>query len=156
MINILKCVQQSLKKVDTFYEKYMAGKYTIGIHIRGTDKVREVSQVPVDRIIKRANQEAKKHPDCQFFVATDEQALLEKAKKLLKGTVIYTTAFRSTNGQEVHHQNPLNYSKAEIGEQVLIDVLLLAKCDQLIHTCSNVSCAALFFNPNMPNLLLRK
>jgi hypothetical protein len=142
--------------IQEFYKAHMEGCYTIGLHLRGTDKYTEVPQVPVEEIIERANTEAINHPGCQFFVATDEQALLEKAHALLQGKVLYTTAFRSTTSQEVHHQNPINYSKACLGEDVVIDVFLLSKCDLLIHTRSNVSWAALFFNPIMPHILLKK
>ena len=72
---------QITAKVDAFYKQFLAGKKTIGIHLRGTDKPSEAKQVPATAILEAANALATKYPGCQFFVATDEVALLEEAKR---------------------------------------------------------------------------
>ena len=52
LINKYIKIKPSIKaKIDHFYNRYMVGKKTIGIHLRGTDKQAEVKQVPVSRII---------------------------------------------------------------------------------------------------------
>lgn len=139
------------KKVMDFYDKKMKGNYTIGIHLRGTDKCYETTPVALEVVFDRANAMAKNIPNCQFFIATDEDALLESAKKGLHAKVIYYNSHRSAN------KNPLHYAqtnKAQLGEEVLIEVLLLAKCNKFIHTCSNVSTAVLLFNPALENCVL--
>lgn len=74
---------------------------------------------------------------------------LEQAKRTLKKPVIYYNSHRSTNGQVIHSwKNRHNY-KAKAGEEVLIEVLLLACCDKFMHACSNVSAAVLAFNPDL-------
>lgn len=143
-------------KVDAFFDKHLAGNYTIGIHIRGTDKAIEIKPVPVETIIQIANDLAAQIPNCQFFVATDDNALLEIAKNTLNGKVIYYDSHRSTNGKPIHNGNdkPSDNSKAILGEEVLIETLLLAKCNKFIHTASNVSISALLFNPELENVFL--
>ncbi len=143
-----------LQKVESFYRKYMAGKKTIGIHIRGTDKFTEVKPVEMDTFVQTAHTLAQQYPKCQFFIATDEAPILEEAKKKLKGRVIYYDCYRSKNGQPLH-THTTGYSKAKLGEEVLIEALLLSRCDAFIHTVSNVSMSVLFFNPNISNVLLR-
>jgi len=137
-------------KVDQFYEKYMHGKKTIGIHLRGTDKIPALpslhrENMPWEELFKLVNS----YEDHQFFIATDEQELLEKAKESLKGTVIYSDSIRSTNSSSLHHGNAI-INKAQIGEQAVIDVLLLAKCDHFFASYSNLSFAVIYFNQNIP------
>jgi hypothetical protein len=143
----IKINEQSKKKIDSFYQKYMQGKKTIGIHLRGTDKVKETLPVPATVILEAAN----KYQGYQFLVTTDEMKLLHLAKNVLKGKVIYYPCFRSRDGKPLHfgkHEN-----KAILGEDVLIEVQLLARCDKILHTGSNVAVAALFFNPTIKHTL---
>jgi hypothetical protein len=137
---------QVQKKIDNFYKTHFKNKKIIGIHLRGTDKYSEVKPINPDLIFDIANT----YHDHSFFVATDEQKLLDLAKTKLNGPIIYYDAERSNSNKPLHTRT----NKAKLGEDVLIEVILLSKCKKLIHTCSNVSCAVLFFNPNLENHLL--
>lgn len=137
------------KKINDFYIKHMQGRHTIGIHLRGTDKYIEIPQVSPEMILQKAKQEALS--DSQFFVATDENSLLELAKKTLPGKIIYYDAHRSIDGKSLHGSTT---DKAQLGEEVLIEVMLLSHCNKLIHTYSNVSAAVLFFNPEIESFVL--
>lgn len=145
---------QITAKVDAFYKQFMEGKKTIGIHLRGTDKPTEGKQVPAATILETANALATKYPGCQFFVATDEVALLEEAKRSLHGKVIAYDSYRSPDGKPIHFYAP-EYSKAKLGEEVLIEALLLTRCTAFVHTVSNVSMSVLFFNPDLQSILIR-
>lgn len=144
-----------IHKIDSFYDAYMAGNKTIGIHIRGTDKNLELNhETPLEIICKEANKIAVQYGSgYQFFIATDEQRLLDEAKRLLKGPVVFVNAYRSVNGKPIHDSEH-DYSKAKAGEEVLIEAILLSKCDHLVHTRSRVSSAALFFNPEISNTMI--
>ena len=71
---------------------------------------------------------------------------------LVSFQVIYTTAVRANkyyaehpvHGAFANHIDPI-----EIGSQVLIDILLLAKCEHFVHGESSVATLASFFNPDM-------
>ncbi len=148
--NDLICKHVKLKphiqnKVNEFYTKNIEGKKTIGIHLRGTDKHTEIKPTPAMEILTKANE----YKDYQYFVATDEQALLELAKKVLNGPVIYYDSLRSADNNPIHFGS---IDKAKAGEEVLIEVLLLSKCDKFIHTHSNVSIAVLCFNPQLESI----
>jgi hypothetical protein len=132
-----------LKKVQDFKQRFMAGRKTIGIHLRGTDKHTEVPSVPLEKILKKANT----YKGYQFFIATDDQRLLEQAKKILKGKVLYYDSFRSVNGAPVH----MNHAEGQAlrGEEVLIDVLLLGSCHKFLHTCSYVAMAVECMHPDL-------
>ena len=149
-IKIKPNIQQ---KIDAFYASSMHGKITIGIHVRGTDKSREIKNVDRSLIFKQANKIAENYKDYQFLVATDEQAILEQAQRELKGPVIYYDAYRSLDNNPIHLDR-YGVSKGKLGEDVLIEVQLLSRCNFLVNTCSNVSACVLMFNPQLDNLLL--
>ena len=70
--------------------------------------------------------------------------------------VVFTEALRA---KEYHSQTPPHLYKfkynathpfeREIGTQVLIDILLLARCDVFLHAESSVAALASYFNPHM-------
>ncbi len=141
------------KKIDAFYQAYMANRNTIGIHLRGTDKYKEEKPVSAEKIVNEALKYVDK--DTQFLIATDEEPLLHRLITLLKGhTVIVYNCYRSNDSKPLHYKR--KPSLAQVGEDVLVEVALLAKCNKLIHTMSNVSTGALYMNPYMENILVRE
>lgn len=150
---------QVQKKVDDFYQQNMAGKRNIGIHLRGTDrgnfKTRQSNEFPlVQDMALKALECADENT--QFYIATDEQSLFDAILPyLVNHTVIYYPCYRSMNGKPLHrdnHQDGFNApSKAQLGEDVLVEALLLSKCDVLLHSTSSVSTGVLYFNPNIVN-----
>jgi hypothetical protein len=137
------------KKIDDFYTTHMQGRKTIGIHLRGKHIFNEVYHVPVNNIFHIAQKFASQN--CQFLIATDQYPLLEEAKKQLPGSIIYYNCYRSdtpTSPFKPQQNHP------QLGEDVLIEALLLSKCDHFIHTLSLVSTAVLFFNPKLIHTVL--
>jgi hypothetical protein len=146
-IKIKPSVEQ---KVTAFFDATMLHKKTIGIHLRGPHIWNEVLFVPFDYIFQEANKYAAE--GYQFFIATDQKPLLELAKKQLNGTVIYYECERFDKTTSPVGHGPKLHPK--LGEDILIEMLLLSLCDHLIHTVSNVSTTALYFNPELPHTLL--
>ena len=143
-----------MNKIDSFCLENFAGKKTIGIHLRGTDKGKEAVPVAIERICSEANTLANKIDADQFFIATDDKRLLKKAKQLLHRPIITYDSFRGSGKKGIHLSHNHGYSKAKLGEEVLIEALLLSRCDKFIHTRSNVSSAVLLFNPELDNTVL--
>lgn len=140
------------EKIDAFYSQYIAGRKTIGIHVRGTDKWMEERLVGAEQMVQAALEYADENT--QFLIASDEYRLINRMTELLQPhTVIHYNCYRSNTDKPIHRKPP---SKAQLGQDVLIEVSLLARCDMLIHTLSNVSTAALYFNPHMPHVLVAK
>ena len=142
-------------KVDHFYNTHLAGKKTIAIHLRGTDKHKEEKPVSPERIIAEALKYADE--DTQFFLATDEQKLLDAMIVLLKGrTIIYYDCYRSQDSKPLHVRSRASKpSFAQLGEDVIVEMWLMGKCDMLIHTLSNVSSIPLYINPRMSHVTMR-
>lgn len=140
-------------KIDNFYRQNIEGKHTIAIHIRGTDKFHEEKPVSPRAIVNEALKHANEHT--QFFIATDEQRILNELLALLAGKkVIYYDCYRSPNNKPLHVKDR-RPSFAQVGEDVIVEIYLLSMCNRLIHTISNVSILALFLNPKISNNVLR-
>jgi hypothetical protein len=140
-------------KIESFYTDSMKNIKTIGIHLRGTDKSNWIKAVNPLILLERANVEANLLGECQFLVTTDEYELLELATRVLKRPVIYYPCERSKNHIPLHIPScsPVK-NRALLGEDMLIEALLLARCDLFLHTDSNVSAAVLYFNPFLKNI----
>ncbi len=142
------------QKIDAFFQKEMAGKKTLGIHLRGTDKKLEIVPINIDTLLNDANAFAKQFSDCQFLVATDEERLLKRAQSVLKGKVLYYDAHRSIKGKALHNDKEIKH-KGVLGEEVIIEAYLLSRCDLFLHTCSSVSTGVLFLNPNLEHKMYK-
>ena len=75
--------------------------------------------------------------------------------------VVFTTAIRAKkyNGEIAPHDfkfrhNATHPYEREIGTQVLMDILLLAKSDVFLHAESSVAALASYFNPHMTSYFL--
>ena len=136
-------------KIDDFYYENMSAKTTIGIHLRGPHKHGEIPYVPIPIILAEANKYA--GPDVQFFVATDQIALLELAKKELNGPVIY---YECERFWESTAPDPGMKLHPKLGEDVLIEAMLLSRCDFFVHTILHLSTTVLYFNPSLKHEVL--
>lgn len=138
-------------KVEQFYDMYMKNKKTIGIHIRGTDKLIEEKPVPTEKVVFEAMKYADEHT--QFFIATDEQKIFDHMLNLLnKEKVVFYDCYRSKDGRPLHTRN--KPSRAQLGEDVIVEMWLMARCTILIHTLSNVSSIPLYLNPKLKHIAL--
>lgn len=143
-------LKSSLKnKIETFYEQKMRGKKTIGIHLRGKHAYGEVPFVPIKKILMEANKHYE--PGVQFFIATDQTDLIVAANKILKGDVIFYECERFS---QTTAPKPGDKLHPKLGEDLIIETLLLSRCDFFVHTISNVSTAVLYFNPDLKHTVL--
>lgn len=132
------------QQADEFFEKRLSGKTTIAVHIRGSDKVRESINLAktnesyfdaVDRLIS-------KHPNAQIFLLTDDQNQFQKFTSKFGPLVCATACRRTSTGKGIHHSADI--SGRNLGEEVMLDVLIAAKCDFFVgNGASNVSTSIL-------------
>ncbi len=125
----------------------------LGVHYRGTDMniypghprplSREEYLLVVDNYIKEKNIN-------KVVLCTDEAEMIELAKSKLSTEIIFTNSFRSETGTVGIHvtSDDRKHHKYLMGREVLIDTLILSKCDYLLCGHSNVSYAAMVFNKN--------
>lgn len=140
----IKIKPQINRKIAEFYRNEFKGNHVIGVHYRGTDKYVEIPRTAyfrvfevVDKAVKEAVAKRKKF---KIFVATDEQGFIDYMKqKFGPAAIIYIDAIRSVDRTPVHFRDTDQY---KVGEEAIIDCLLLSKSDVLVRTPSSLSAAS--------------
>ncbi len=165
-----------LKKFDEYYKKNLAGFYSIGVHVRwGSAHVAESPKgTPTleDYISEVNDMICKIKTDLPFkiYLATDSQEVIEKFEENFSSELLfYLPAVRSPNREESHliydntpywltHPEEFHAKKPGYigGVFVLLDCLLLARCNVFIHSTSNVSEFVAFFSPYIQSVYLPK
>jgi Alpha-(1,6)-fucosyltransferase N- and catalytic domains len=142
-----------LEKVNDFERRYFANHRVIGIHMRGTDKgtagssERLMRVVPPREYFPLIDAYTEEHGACKIFVATDQQQFLNRVVDKYGDRVVSYQSIRTRgirNPFEIADGNA--YRK---GEDVLIDCLLLSRCDHLLKCTSAVGEFAMYFNPEL-------
>lgn len=137
-----------LDKVDRFFERNMQGRHILGVHIRGTD-LHYAPPVSPAEYFASIEQYLEAHPDAHIFLATDQVQYLELMKKRYGDIVHYYDCLRSSTSTA-----PFNSkigSPYQKGEDVLIDILLLSRCNFFIRGASNVPEMVIFFSDQLPS-----
>ncbi len=135
--NVKKSVVDSLEQ----YEKEFDGKKVLGIHFRGKD----LNIFPKHPFGATEKQMFKYTDECiekfgveKIFVATDEKKYLEAYIKRYGDMVFFAENFRTRKTNEFN-VNPRKNHRYLLGLEVLTDLLLLLKCQGIIHGESNIS-----------------
>jgi hypothetical protein len=137
----IKVRDEILNRVDEFCSNNIT-KNTIGVHWRGTDKIEECLPISFESI----KQEISKFEYDKIFLATEDETKLRHFVAHYGDKVITTDSLHGID-MPPHKMSGLDKTKASI--DVLIDCLILSRVKHLIHGQSNVSAAALVFNPDL-------
>ncbi len=151
-------------KIDNFVEKNFKGKKVIGIHYRGADTLsiagmpnrRDWIKSPLQRYFDVTDDLLKKGFSA-IFLATDDEEGYQAFREKYGDKIFNCSNIRSSKTAAVFNwginknEPPLKKTDPrEVLEESLIDCLLLAKCDYLIHGKSNLSYVSKYFNPDIP------
>jgi hypothetical protein len=143
-----------LEKVDAYFDEHFRGRRVIGVHVRGGEHDIEIegwhrmARAPEALYMREVDAYLRSKADADIFVATDTTKTLEAFRQRYGNRVICYNSRRSS-GDRAPHCETTGY---EIGEEVLIDGLLLSRCDYLVHGISSVPNGALAFNPDLPRV----
>ena len=146
-----------INNVNKLWIKYFGNnslfKYKIlGVHMRGTDKGGHRRKVNANEYMDYMNKFMKYYGynKTRFFIATDDINYLLFIKNNFNGIwYAQNNIIRSSTKTAIF--NLKNISKYEIGKEVIIDILLLSKCDWFIHSASAVSESVFYNNINLHN-----
>lgn len=148
-----------LDSVSSFFNKNFANRVVLGVMARGTEMNRihpEYGNQTVQDYIKKTKAVLKKHKeiDCIYLV-TEDSATISAFQKEFPYLIYNKDVFRRTN-------EPLDYTISYplwpcldksrenhckiLGEEMLLQALLLAKCDYLIAKVCGTASAAIFFS----------
>lgn len=137
-----------LAKVEKFFNDNILPQYTIGVHIRGTDFSHAEPTRP-ETYIRAINQHVsdRKKDDYKLFLATDQKQFVDVFQQTYGERLITYSSIRSSS--EVPAFLFQDISPYKKGEDVLIDILLLSKCNYLFKCAASVGEYALWFNPSL-------
>ena len=160
-------------KVDDFYDKHMHNSICIGVHVRYANA--HSAEVPGGRhpsieeyfaeidAIKNAHP----HRNITIYVATDSHYVINRFRQNYGAQAVYIDAYRANNTEDpgLIYENadywlshPAEWHQKKPGYigglTTLLDCLLLARCNYLIHTTSNLSNFVSFFNPHIKSVYL--
>lgn len=131
-------------EIDEFYQAKLAGHHPLlGVHIRASDKVREVEN------LKQLNQQYDKEIHKvlrdgnvnRLFLITDSEDIINKFTKRYGPIIAYTDCARASSYSPDQAPHLKNYIvRRRKGIEILKDTYLAAKCDYFIgNGYSNVS-----------------
>jgi len=115
-----------LQKIEDYYSTYFKGKI-IGIHIRYSDR-----QTNLNAYEKAVSFFLKRNPDARIFLATDNIQILDYYKN--KYVSVLSTPKWYPPSSIAMHQNQSCPNRIINGEEALIDMYLLSRCDYLIYS----------------------
>jgi hypothetical protein len=132
---------QLAERIEEFYRQNMQGHQWLGVHVRGSDKILE------QRDLERLNQEYYSQIDSllsynkelRIFLLTDSSTYLQAFIARYGDRILTTDAIRTDGEQGVHL---MGHSGKEVGQAVIFDSYLGARCDYFLgNGGSNVSAA---------------
>jgi hypothetical protein len=140
-------------KIDSFYEKNMKNNQVIGAHVRACrDNRGGHRDIPLGKYTKNIDKYLSNNPSAKVLITTDYKPFVDHFAKKYRDRIIYYNSQRSVNGfsPTCGFKRNLTRNKGgpKVGEEVLIECILLSKCDRVLHSSSNVSSACMYFNPN--------
>jgi hypothetical protein len=141
-----------LERVEAIHRARMAGRYCVGVHYRHPAHDRECLHPipPAEAFIERLRRMLPVDRPHAVVLATDTEFAVEAFRAAFgERLVLQPGVHRATGAPESHPQEVGLGASLALGEQVLIDCLLLARCDALLHVSSNIATAAGYINPKL-------
>ena len=117
------------------------GTRALGIHFRGQEQ-RRASDHPLgptkQQMLEVATRIIREGSFGRIFLVTEDQGYLDLFRNEFGNAVIATDSFR-TRGENAYRIRPRPLHRYMLGREVLVDALLLSRCQALIASSSNVS-----------------
>jgi len=154
-------------EINNYYDTYFKNKSVLGIQVRLTDMAHYHNIPTLEYYINKTRYILNSNkPDC-IFIASDTEVTINKFKQAFPTMDIYyqKNIMRSTKEKDaVQPQDRINsennivnarkYHNYLNGKEVLLDILLLSKCDYFLRSHSAVSDIAIIFNDNIKEMFI--
>ncbi len=139
-------------RVDALMPPATAGHFLIGAHVRHPVHAGEqIHLMPSPRdFIDRIRGLIPREGSWRVVLATDVEETADEFRKLFGGNLILQpNVARAATASDVSTDAGGKPPAVALGEQVLIDALMLARCDVFVHITSNVATAVGYMNPHV-------
>ena len=154
----LRVRPEIVSKVDRFVAEHFRGPM-LGVHARGTDKSDTGTSAALSRVVPPSeyfphiDEYLAAHPNARIFFATDQHQFREEMHARYPDRLVTYANMLSTSNVNVFQMlEPAGRGHRLKGEEVLIDALLLSRCDFLLKCTSAVGEFAQYFAPSLPSL----
>jgi hypothetical protein len=154
-------------RADEFHRAHLAGRYVVGVHIRGTDALvdptRYVQMTRVDfaRYVAVIRNLIRRRRDAVVLVASDSQDSVERIRAEFRNAIAFDS-IRHVGG-ELAGQGPaggilpayLTQDRdraAQNGEEAVIEYLLLRRSNVLVHNHSSIPQMVVLSEPDLPDI----
>lgn len=164
------------EEANAFHEQYLKGAYCIGVHVRfaaAHNCEMPNGRISVEEYIRTVKELMNQHMnssggEIKIFLATDSNYVIDQLSQCFSSTQLYfINAVRGSYDEDPHliyvnagywMSHPAEFHARKPGyfggKAVLLDCLLLSKCNVFVHSVSNVSSFVSFFNPYIDSVFL--
>lgn len=138
------------RRADELWRDAGAGERSVGVHFRHPDHGHECPRPipPVEVFVERTRELLRDSPHASVVLATDVAEAVESFRAAFGGRLLVQPGVVRANVDGSQSSRPEPPSVAQ-GEQVLVDALLLARCDTLLHVVSNLATAVGYMAPRV-------
>ncbi len=146
----IKIKKRHINFANNFFNENLKNKKVLGVHYRGTSYKSSANHPfpPTKKqIIKKVDKLIKKENFDAIFLCTEEKRYLKLFKERYKNKLFYIDSFRS-NSDNAFKLYPRKNHRYELGKEILIETLILSKCNTFLHIDTNVSLFVKFFSKN--------
>jgi hypothetical protein len=153
--------------LDRFWSEEIGSGFSIGLHLRGTDKFLEQAPPDLESAFAQIEQVALARSNWRLFVATDELRLLQQVQERFGNRMVCRDVLRSEDGQPLHTSiSPDAWKRGpnskkpyaamvrrpgfQLGLEALQDAILLSRCNVFFGSSSCLSYFVGAFNEGLP------
>ena len=133
------------KKFTIFADKFVKKNFkknTLGVHYRGTSyKTSANHPFPAtnQQVLKYCKFLMKKYDYEEIFLCTEDQYIFEELNKKFKGKICFLkNSYRSYHDDAFKKYKRKNH-RYKLGKEILVEALILSKCQGFLHAKTNVS-----------------
>lgn len=137
----IKIKNKYLKLVQSYYNINIKGNKVLAIHYRGTSyktsaghpfppTFKQMSNI-IDKLILKNKYD-------KIFLCTEDKEMFNLLKKKYLKKIIYIESYRSFS-DDAFRIYPRKNHRFMLGKEILIEALIMSKCDGLLSTETNVS-----------------
>lgn len=126
---------------NNFYKKNLKGKI-LAIHLRGTSYKTSANHpfpTTIEQSVNLISKIFRKYNYDKIFLCTEDLAYFEAIIKIFKEKVIFLKNTYKAYEDDAFNVYPRSFHRYKLGRDILIEALLISKCDGFIFTTTNVS-----------------
>ncbi len=146
-----KIKKKYINYVNFFHNKYFSREKVLALHLRGTSYKTSANHPLPITLVQSENLIEKlmsKYKFSKIFLCTEDLNYLDNIKKRFGKKIIYLKQSYRSYKDDAFKIYPRNNHRFKLGEEILIESLLISRCNSFAFTNSNVSEFVKFLDKN--------